>query len=175
MAQRQPYCSKDDLEITGVRLPQLLSAEGAVADASDEIDASIGSLYVTPIALDENDPEKRQDTLLLKSICKSLASGRLLLAASAGGEQTQVHAYGRYLVGFAKDKIKQIQSEAIILTSATRAPSRGRPVQKGAVLVQGQGVSMVDDFYSTFQPDGFVEPRPNAASSGAWPHRTGGF
>lgn len=166
------YCAEADLLISGTRMPvgMQVSAQTAISAAAEEIDAAIGMLYVTPVTVNENDPDLRFDTLTLKRINAVLASGRLITSQAAGGEQSNVHAYGEYLLKFGWGLLKQIQSREIELTSAVpiERPDENA-LRRGPLLVtDNQKVSLVDSFYQNFQPGGFT-PYRNGTTDDPWP------
>lgn len=166
------YCETGDLYISGVRMPQgmQMTPDTAIGLAAEEIDTMIGMLYQTPISVEENDPDKRFDSLTLKRINALLASGRLITSMATGGEQNRVQAYGEYLLRMAFDHLKQIQTGVIKLTSATPIEQAdNNSLNKGPILVtDNQQVSLVDSFYENFQPGGFT-PGRNKVSDGPWP------
>lgn len=158
MAVRDGYCTPEDLLINGTKLPSVVSVEGAIAAAADEIDSEIGQLYETPIYVDPNDVDKRNDYLILKSINAALASGRLITSQATGGEGDRIHAYGVYLINFAYTRIKKITNGAIELTSAVKRPQPEEDLsRKGPRISNGDKYSLVDNFYQNFEPLG---PQP---------------
>lgn len=166
------YCTEADLLISGVRLPQgsQVTSQSVISAAAEEIDAAIGMFYVTPITVEESDPEKRFDTLTLKRINAVLATGRMITSMATGGEQNRVQAYGEYLLRFGWGLLEQIQNGTIKLTSATpieQTDSNG--TRRGPLLVtDNQQVSLVDSFYQNFQPAGFA-PYRQGTSDEPWP------
>jgi hypothetical protein len=110
------YCATEDLLLGNVPVPA--SASAYVQDAADEMDSIIGLQYVTPVILDENIQAQRAGFLLLKKINVWLASGRLLMALDAGGEDDQLHQYAKYLVEQALMALGQIQDGTVILPGA---------------------------------------------------------
>lgn len=85
------YCDATDLLLGDIPLPQ--STPAFINAAGDEIDIRLGVNYQLPIA---NDAERA--LLILKRISILIASGRLMMAASAHAEDQQVNAYGTYLL-----------------------------------------------------------------------------
>lgn len=169
MALRDGYCQPEDLMILGTKLPAN-AAEETIAAASDKMDAFIGAVYETPVLINESDPVKRQDSLVLKAICSQLASGILLTSAASAGEQSRTHAYGEYLLRFAYSQLQKIQNGSIKLTSAKELPVDQEDLTKrGPRIIQGQAYSLVDAYYENFEPEGFAPGRN--ASSGNWPQQ----
>lgn len=166
------YCTEADLLVSGIRLPQgsQITSQTVISGAAEEIDAAIGMLYVTPIIVEENDPEKRFDTLTLKRINALLATGRMITSMATGGEQDRVQAYGEYLLRFGQGLLQQIQNGTIRLTSAVPIQqSDNSALRKGPLLVSdNQQVSMVDSFYQNFQPGG-ITPYRHGTSDEPWP------
>jgi hypothetical protein len=115
------YSAVADLLLGNVPLPTTLDPAKFVQDAADEIDSRIGFVYVTPIPVASmSAPSERPTALLLKRISNWLASGRLILALDAGGEDYAVHAYGLKLVKDASEAIDAICSLQVILEGAMR-------------------------------------------------------
>lgn len=131
------YCVAADLLLGNVPTPA--SASIYVQEAADEMDSIIGLQYVTPVVLDPNIQVQRSGFLLLKKINVWLASGRLLMALDAGGEDDQLHQYAKYLVDQALMALAQIQDGTVILPGAT-------PVNPGSdQRVTGPQASFADD------------------------------
>lgn len=126
-----------------------------VNDAADEIDSVIGHLYVTPVDMrstpEDNPPGagtvKRPTRLLLKRIANFLASGRLMLATSAGGEDDQLHAYAKYLVDTALTTLQQIASGAIKLDGAETVGDPDEEGRYGPLVSNVDPESNVEAFY----------------------------
>jgi phage gp36-like protein len=130
------YCGTEDLLLGNVPLPG--TAMKYVTDAADEIDSNLGAMYVTPIVLDENVPAQRSGFLLLKRINAWLASGRLLMALDAAGEDDQVHQYAKYLVDGAMLALQKITDGSITIPGA-------EPVNPDVPRVTGPMASWGDD------------------------------
>jgi phage gp36-like protein len=108
--------------------------------ATEEMDGMIGFVYVLPLQ-----GVSVHAALILKSICRKLASGWLLMSQSAGSEDTSVHAYGKSLVDEAYRDLWAIRNGQIDLgvpkittASAGDAPS----------IIQGDLTSAVDAYYA---------------------------
>lgn len=169
---REGYCKVSDLLISGTRLPQALDPEGAIASAADEIDAQLGYIYKTPFDVEENDSAKRQDTLYLKTINKTLASGRIIMAMATAKQDDSTNAYARYLLNLAQTMINKVINGVVELTSAEKIIDvEDDSIRKGPLLIQGQRASGVDAFYETFQPDGFVPGVEPSLANGEWPRQ----
>lgn len=112
------YCADTDLMLGNIPLPNYISATKYVSDAADEIDSRIGFVYQTPVDLDQNDPTTRPARLLLKRINAHLATGRLILALDAGGEDDRLHAYGYSLVQESIEALASIAEGKISLEGA---------------------------------------------------------
>lgn len=131
------YCDTGDLLLGNVPVPA--SAARYVQDAADEIDSVLGSQYVTPIILDENIPAQRSGFLLLKRINAHLASGRLIMALDAAGEDDQLHQYAEYLLRQALEALRQIQDGSIIIPGA-------EPINPEVNRATGPIASFADDY-----------------------------
>lgn len=114
------YSAVGDLLTGNIPLPGYISAQKFVDDAGDEIDSKIGFIYKTPVDVSDTEANKtsRPARLLLKRISNFLASGRLLMAVDAGGENDQVHAYALKLVSDATAALDMIVSGKVVLDGA---------------------------------------------------------
>lgn len=143
------YAAVTDLVMGNVPVPANGDADKYLNLAAEEIDGEIGARYATPVAVDVNDPLKRQASLLLKKINAWLASGRLLMAADAGGSDDQVQQYGLYLVREAQAALVQIKDGAIVLTGIDLADVNATK-QTGPVASFADDQSLVENFGATF-------------------------
>jgi len=71
--------------------------------AEDEINSFLGVMYVLPLPT-----LSAHNALTLKVTQARLASGRLILAMAQGGEDQELHAYGRHLVELAMNDLHRI-------------------------------------------------------------------
>lgn len=143
------YSATTDLLTGNVPVPSYLSPQKFVDDAADEIDSKIGFLYSTPIdivSVDSTVP--RPARLLLKRINNFLASGRLLLAAAAGQEDSQLHAYGWSLIQEATIALNAIASGAITIEGATRIDTGDEAAVTAVIINNLDPESTVEAFYN---------------------------
>lgn len=153
------YCEVTDLLTGNVPVPANLNPTKFVSDAADEIDSQIGFNYETPVSLDSLE---RPASLLLKRINVWLATGRLLMAADSGGEDTHLHQYGEYLVREASAALKAIADGSILLTGATLTPTPDNEVALKVLISNKDATSNVDDFYDKIlMPDVIFYPEPS--------------
>ncbi|MFD5451674.1 hypothetical protein [Streptomyces sp. NPDC127100] len=153
------YSTKDDLLLGQIPLPSYLDPDTYISNAAEEIDAIIGMTYVTPVSIQET-PQTRPTKLILKKVNNFLASGRIIMALDSGGEDTQLHSYGRYLVTQAEAIIKQIASGDVTLVGAQPINSGGNG--NAPVIVNGDAASIVDTFYDNFNQENWPDPRRRA-------------
>lgn len=136
-----------------------------VQDAADEIDSVIGKIYKTPLNVapgaDETPPGAgpmtRPSRLLIKRISNWLASGRLMLATSAGGEDDQLHAYALYLVKGATDVLMAIARGEVDLEGAEKQDEEGDEGVYGPLISNVDPESNVEGFYDRIV---FAPPNP---------------
>ena len=140
------YSSVDDLLLGSIPLSSVFSKEKYVEDAGDEIDSYIGVLYDTPVDISDAGPVARHSILLLKRINNFLATGRIILAIDAGGEDTALHAYGLRMVNEALASLTQVASGAIPLDGAVRIPTAN--ANTGPSIKNADAASAVDAFYN---------------------------
>lgn len=146
------YCETTDLLITpDLPLPEGVSRSSYVNLAADEIDMIISRFYATPVVFEtlELEEKYKPTLLLLKHINIKLATGRLILAVDASGENQSVHAYGLSLVEDAEKLLDAIIDRKIILEGA--AGNTNEPneiVTARAAVFQLDESSGVEDFYN---------------------------
>lgn len=146
------YSEVGDLLIGNVPLPPYINGETYIQNAAEEIDAVIGMLYVTPVQIADS-PDTRASRLILKKANNMLASGRIIMAMDAGGQDSELHKYGRYLVSEAEKIVQAISSGTIFLVGAT---SLGTATGGTApVIVNAEDKSQVDSFYDNYKPSLF--------------------
>lgn len=140
------YSTKDDLLIGDIPLPTHYGDGSKFVDmAADEIDSQVGHLYVTPIVIPDL-PENRPASLLLKKINNLIASGRIILDLAAGGEDANLHAYGRSMLEEGLSLLKFLTEGKITLTGADFIT--GEDVQNtGPTVANEDPESLVEAFY----------------------------
>lgn len=149
------YCTKDDLLIGDIPLAGKYGDGSAFVQlAADEIDAQVGGIYVTPVVVSEpTSPENRPTLLTLKKINQLLASGRLILDMAAGGEDRDLHAYGKRMVDEALGLLSAIVDGKMLLRGVERIAVGGTAVENTHVSVsQVDSGSLVEDFYTRYRP-----------------------
>lgn len=160
-----PYCTKDDLLTGDIPLAgKYGDGSTFVQFAADEIDSQIGHIYTTPVQFDESTPQlaaaARPAKLLLKKINTLLASGRIILDMAAGGEDRELHAYGRSMWQEAVDLLGEIKSGRIPLVGAPQLGSTADDKNTAVSIIQADSQSMVESFYNRFSQPAFFPPSP---------------
>lgn len=130
-------------------------AQKYVNDAADEIDSVIGKVYKTPVNMDPGPTETppgtgtmtRPSRLLLKRVSNWIASGRLMLATSAGGEDDQLHAYALYLVTSATTVLMSIARGEVELEGAEKIDPEGDEGVYGPLISNVDPESNVEALY----------------------------
>ena len=115
-----PYAKKPDLLLGDLAISPSIPLDDILRAASDEIDARLGDLYVVPLA-----GLAQHHATLIKLICARLASGRLILAMAAGGEDRMLHSYGESLIRDAYSDLNLIATGKIILTGVQEVAGQG--------------------------------------------------
>ncbi len=143
------YCSNEDAGYLFGNIPAPSTIGAYVQAAGDEMDSRLGLRYVTPIVLDDNNPKQRPAFLLLKRINSWLAAGRAILALDAGGEDDQLHQYGKKLVDDSLMAVDQIVDGSILLPGADPVdPERSSPT--GPMASFADESSYVEGYNDTF-------------------------
>lgn len=141
-----PYSTPDDLLFGAVPPPQNLDHWIQVAD--DEIDASIGRIYVTPVAFPVS-TEARPAKLLIKKVSSMLATGRAIMAIDAGSEEGNVNQYANYLIKEACRIIEAVSSGDITLDGVQMLSPDDTTSAPKVYNVDTE--SLVESFYGNFQ------------------------
>lgn len=151
------YCQPDDLLLGNIPAPDSASPEKYCVDGADEIDSRIGHIYQTRIDIADTSSIKRPARLLLKRINVWLATGRLLMATDAPGEENQIHAYALKLVNDASAALDMIANGSVILDGAVRLPGFSDSRQ-GPVYANADPESNVEAFYNRIANPTYVFP-----------------
>lgn len=158
------YCDESDLHVSNLRVDDG-DVRKYIESASDEMDSHLSKIYVTPLPYSTTDSSQlRATSLILKQICSELASGRLVLGAAGSKQDSQVHAYGRWLVERALGRLEEIVSGEVVLEGTGVIPVEGNGVPVGP-LVSNTFDSQVDAFYNK-QRSPFVDPKHKLAYGG---------
>lgn len=152
------YAAVGDLLTGNIPTPGYLAPDKFVQDAADEIDSQLGFVYETPFDVSETSELVRPARLLLKRLNVFLASGRLLMAAAASGEDDNLHAYAKSLVDQALQTLEMIRTGEIVLEGAVEINPSTSDQPKGPMWYNPDPESAVDAFYGVVNP-------PNAAGS----------
>lgn len=167
------YCEVTDLILTGdVNVPSYLDPQKFINDAADEIDSKIGFIYETPIVITgPSTTTPRPVRLLLKRLNIFIASGRLLLSAATGGEESEVHQYGLYLLQEAYKTLDAIADGTLQLPDTPPAQDDDPTIPANVPLIaNAESASMVDTFYDGLvAPDGLIDPNRSYIPVVPWP------
>jgi hypothetical protein len=144
------YCTKDDLLIGGIPLSgKYGDGTSFVQLAADEIDATIGHIYTTPVVFNMTEhPESRPSQLLLKKINTLLASGRIIMDQAAGSEDQSLHAYGYSMWKEAWTLLQDIIKGKITLIEAPKIARDASNPNTAVSISNEDGYSLVEAFYS---------------------------
>lgn len=118
-----------------------------IARADDEIDAEIGTLYVTPISFPSSS-EARPGKLLIKKISSQLATGRAIMSMDAGSEENTLHQYGLYLIKEANAALRCIKSGEVVLPGVQMVSTED--LTSAPKVYNVDQSSAVEDFFSNF-------------------------
>lgn len=118
------YCEIEDLQLgqLATRLPPEVDAQQYIDDASDHIDARLGFSYVTPFITEGVNALPSNQIKLLRGIASKRASGRIILAVTIATEDSNVQAYGLWLLQEADLELKAVQDGAVLLSAPRLDP-----------------------------------------------------
>lgn len=146
------YCLDTDIVLGDVEVPRYVSVSNFATRAAEDMDAKIGQRYKIPLNLNPGMPGDRADILLLKSINIMLATGRLILAGSAGGEFDSTHAYGTWLVKQAEAELCKLADGTTPLRSQALLNERPGDAQGPIIVNTSDDHSLVGEFYGAGRP-----------------------
>lgn len=155
------YATEADLMVGAIPTPAYIDKAAYLNQASDEVDSYLAAVYATPINLPDVSPNQidpeRETRLVLKRVTSQLASARIILAAAAGGEDTEIHAYGKLLLNEALRTLRQLATGEPMLPGATVNPNAPEADGSGLPLVvNGDAFSEVDRFYGLTNQGGLM-------------------
>lgn len=130
----------DDLLVGDVMLGSIDSSQ-YLDIAAREINSRLGEMYVLPIPDDIPDHQSGA----LKQIHANIATGRLLLAESAGSEDEDGHAYGLYLVAEGYRELDRVGTVYELGGSAVRISTAGE--DRRPSIESADTTSPFDTFY----------------------------
>lgn len=142
------YCAEEDLRTGDIMPPSYSSKTQYIKNAAEEIDAAIGHIYVTPVAIADL-PVNRPSILFLKKLNWLLASGRFILDVAAAGESDTLHAYGKRMLDEATAMLALLTSRELKLTGADPIEgSASTESWSGPMIFNEDSESLVEGFYS---------------------------
>lgn len=116
------YCEATDLIIGDLPTPGYIDKDQWLTAGQEEIDAVIGEFYAIPVNIQLVKMGNPQTALLLKRLNIYLSSGRLIMSIAIGGENKQLHAYGKALIDQALEVLKEIREGKLTLLGAQPRP-----------------------------------------------------
>lgn len=154
------YCSSADLLLGSIPTPAYISKEEYINLAADEINMILSAKYVMPVA----DPTRLAGAagIFLKQANIYIASGRLILAAAAGGSDDRVHAYGNSLLRKGQDMLHSAMIDNDMLDDLERK-NEGDSNTGGLPVVHSHDESsLVESFYDQFDANSVRMIRPSS-------------
>lgn len=164
------YCEPKDLvELLGQLsedIPRYIGTEiGSygkyIEAAAEEIDMVVGRKYVLPLTLEAG----TADYLLLKKLNRFIASGRILMGASAANEKNGVHKYASYLLAEAIAALNAISAGYIELSTQPENPANKQDYDSGPAIFLSDEESFTRQFYgfggAEFAPGMNIDPPIN--------------
>ncbi len=158
MARDVSYCDVTDLLTGDIPTSQFTPPQKFVQDAADEIDTYLGSRYATPIVL-VVEGSRYPASLLLKRLNSHIATGRLIMAAAASQEESELHAYGRGLVNEALKILRSIANGETDLRGYEDTLYDSYEVPVGPAVMNPDPYSRVEAFYGNFPVHDMTTPR----------------
>lgn len=141
-----PYCEEEDVKLGDIQLPRGVDLAKEIRDAADDMDAWIGELYDLPLQIDPNRADHTRDRVLLKKINADRVAGRIIMQQNAGGEDNNLHAYGKLLWDNAEKELARIAAGRTVLIAGVLKDVPGREPPVPLVTHRDAG-SYVDAFY----------------------------
>lgn len=157
------YSTVADLLTGNVPLPAALSPQKFVDDAANEVDSFIGFKYQTPVDVSDLGATSRPARLLIKRLANFLATGRLLMAADASGQDVNLHAYANKLITDALTTLQLIANGEITLDGAitlTDPNGASAGLRKAPAIYNVDESSNVEGFYAALDPNNLTATFP---------------
>lgn len=120
------YCTSTDLLIDHQMYTDTNEKDRYVRAAADAMDAKLGFLYVVPVDV-ASDEFPAHEASLLKKINAELATGRLIMSRSSGGQENNVNQYALFLIKQAEGDLMALANGNVDL-HAPRVDSGGDPL-----------------------------------------------
>lgn len=153
------YCMVADLLLGNIPTPAYIDKQKSVDAAAEEMDSYLAMQYVTPISQQIIDnPVNRRTMLVLKRINAHLATGRIITAAAAGAEDSEIHAYGKMMLDQALSALAQLATGTPSLDGATPVDNNKDEANNRPSVVNGDPYSQVDAFYDIATPGSMMAP-----------------
>ena len=159
------YSVEGDLLLGNIPLPTYASPAKYIQDAQNEIDSVIGFIYETPLDLSDTSELVKPARLMIKRISNWLATGRIVLAISAGSEQHDLNAYGTSLVKQASLLLEQIGCGDVVLEGAIPVDGKEIPFS-GPQIFNVDPESNVEAFYDRIANPNYGYPSFNDSERG---------
>jgi len=144
----QKYCEDSEVKLGDLQPPRYVTIADEVQSAANHMNAYIGQIYKLPLPLDPSRIDHLPDILLLNKINKDLATGNIILAAAAGGEDDNLHAYGRRLVENAEKELARIAAGRTVIEAGELIEESDQQ-PNGPIITNRDKVSYVDTFYKS--------------------------
>lgn len=147
---REPYCLDSDvlLGLGDLQAPRAVSIAAQVQASANEMDAMLGQVYALPIELDPARADHLADILLLNKINKFLATGTIIMRANAGGEDSNLHAYGKSLYDDGMKELARIAAGRTVIEGAVKIEEEDQQ-SNGPIITNKDAVSFVSSFYGS--------------------------
>lgn len=160
------YSGVADLLLGDLTLSAGYDKERWIKLADEEIDAKLGWVYALPISpIPPLVALPTHETLLLKQISSKLASGRLIMAQSIGGEDQRLQAYGYSLVKEAMEMLLLIANGDIVLSAPKTEDVEQIPDKRPAIYHHDS-----ESLFSAFENNVM---RPDVSGQRPWYSRPG--
>jgi len=128
MPLNEGYCTPSDLDLSRVIMDDPEETQRFVLQATEEMDSKLGWLYIVPLPMSTM---KYHERLLIKTICRKIATGRMILTYAVPDEGGSNHSYGLRLIQEGLDELHMIANGDITL-SVARGDQEGSPLDPDA-------------------------------------------
>lgn len=138
------YSVQTDLLLGDIATSPNMNLDAFIQNASDEIDARLGAIYVVPL-IQSNFAGWVWS--IVKQMANKIATGRILLAINSAGENTAINAYGFSLLKEGLCTLEEIVAGRIELPGATGVATPPSADGNGPTILNYDQYSGVDTFY----------------------------
>lgn len=150
----EPYSDAEDMLIGDLAVHDNAIKAPHLRQATDEIHAALGTLYIIPIDVDALEPYSLS---YLRGISNKIASGRFMMAMGQS-QDDQPNPYGRYLLREGQAELRELSTLKTILEGAARRDGTDESRAGGVIIKDAE--APFDYFERSFMTGAIIDGAP---------------